>query len=172
MAQPPIDKKTSNSPDKQGLKAALLKSLDDEIEVALQAATTAQVTASDSNNKPENKYDTLALEAAYLAHGQSERILGLQQTRIQVVKWPVPEFSENDMVRTGAYVELVAEDDTEQAVFIALVGGRQLLINGRSILVISSETPLAKSLAGSSMGDEITLTLGGKAQRWEVLRLA
>lgn len=172
MAQPSTDKKTSNPLDKQALKAALLQSLDDEINTALQAATTAQVTASDANNKPENQYDTLALEAAYLAHGQSERILGLQQTRIQVAKWPVPELTGNDSVRTGAYVELIAKDDTEQAVFISLVGGRQLLINGRSVLVISSETPLAKSLAGCHVGDEVSLTLGGKAQYWALLRVA
>jgi transcription elongation GreA/GreB family factor len=172
MAQPPTDKKTTHLPDKQALKAALLQSLDDEINTALQSATTAQVTASDANNKPENQYDTLALEAAYLAHGQSERILGLQQMRIQVAKWPVPEFSNNDTVRTGAYVELMAEDDTEQALFIAPVGGRKLLANGRNVLVVSNETPLAKSLAGSGVGDEISLTLGGKAQHWEVLSLA
>ena len=146
MAQPPTDKKTTHLSDKQALKAALLQSLDDEINTAL--------------------------EAAYLAHGQSERILGLQQMRIQVAKWPVPEFSNNDTVRTGAYVELMAEDDTEQALFIAPVGGRKLLVNGRNVLVVSNETPLAKSLAGSGVGDEISLTLGGKVQHWEVLSLA
>lgn len=171
MAQPPVDKKTDRFPDKQVLKAALLQSLDDEINVALQSATTAHGTASDANNKPENKYDTLALEAAYLAHGQSERILGLQQMRIQVAKWPVPELSDNDSIRLGACVEVIAEDDTKQRVFIAPVGGKKLQIEGQSILVISSETPLAKSLLGKSLGDEVSLTLGGKAQYWEVLRL-
>ena len=171
MAQPPVDKKTDRFLDKQALKAALLQSLDDEINVALQSATTAHGTASDANNKPENKYDTLALEAAYLAHGQSERILGLQQMRIQVAKWPVPELSDNDSIRLGACVEVIAEDDTKQRVFIAPVGGKKIQIEGQSILVISSETPLAKSLLGKSLGDEVSLTLGGKAQYWEVLRL-
>lgn len=172
MAQPPVDKKTDRFLDKQALKAALLQSLDDEINVALQSATTAHGTASDANNKPENKYDTLALEAAYLAHGQSERILGLQQMRIQVAKWPVPELNDNDSIRLGAYVEVIAEDDAKQRVFIAPVGGKKLQIEGQSILVISSETPLAKSLLGKSVGDEVSLTLGGKAQYWKVLRLA
>ena len=52
--------------DKNQLRTILLASLDQEIEAALAAAQQAQETASHEDNQPENQYDTLSLEAAYL----------------------------------------------------------------------------------------------------------
>lgn len=162
MTQPPMDK--------QVLKAALLQSLDDEIEAALLAAREAQATASHEGNKPENKWDTLALEAAYLAHGQSERILQLQQTRIMLAKWSVPDFPADEPIRSGACIHLLC-DDVSQWLFIAPAGGRQLTLNGTAVLVVNHETPLAKTLNGLAAGDEALLTLGGRPALWEIDRV-
>ena len=159
MTQPPMDK--------QVLKTALLQSLDDEIEAALQAAREAQATASHEGNKPENKWDTLALEAAYLAHGQSERILQLQQTRIMLAKWSVPEFGDDDPVRNGACIHLLC-DEAQQWLFIAPVGGRQLHLGDKVVLVVNHETPLACALMGLAAGDEALLTLGGAPALWDI----
>jgi len=156
---------------KQSIKQAMLASLDDEITTALAAAGEAQATASHADNKPENQYDTLALEAAYLAHGQSERILQLQKTRIDVARWPVPDL-DGAAIRLGACVHLESNTDgTEEWVFIAPFGGRRLQVDGNSILVVSHEAPLARQLAGLCVDDEVRLTLGGKEGDWAVVRV-
>ncbi|HCG79625.1 MAG TPA: transcription elongation factor, partial [Oceanospirillales bacterium] len=122
-------------------------------------------------NKPENQYDTLALEAAYLAHGQSERILQLQQARINLSRWVAPDFSEYDSVRMGACVVLLSENDEERSIFIAPVGGRELEFEGEKILVVNQEAPVTRRLCGLQIGDEVELTLGGRSSLWELLAI-
>lgn len=158
--------------DKQALKETLLESIDEEIKAATAASTSAQEAASHEDNQPENQYDTLALEAAYLAHGQSERILKLQESRIALEKWHCPNLQSDDSIRLGAYVQLVSENDVEDYVFLSIIGGRHIEFDGKKITLVSMETPLAKALAGCYEGDELTLTLGGQHQRWEVVSIA
>ena len=170
---------------KQSIKQAMLASLDDEITTALAAAGEAQATASHADNKPENQYDTLALEAAYLAHGQSERILALQKERMQLNRWSIPTFSEDDSIRAGALVGLCLLDDdasgqnhsshSNQAnkpqphwIQIAPLGARRLEVDGRLIQVVHQTTPIAKALLGREVGDEIELSLRGQAELWEI----
>jgi len=158
--------------DKSDLKAVLLASLDQEIDAALAAAQQAQETASHEDNKPENQYDTLSLEAAYLAHGQSERILQLQEERILLAKWPVPEFETDDQIATGAFVVLENEEATEQKlIWITPKGGRSILIQGQTVLVVSPDAPLAKQLMGMCEGDEIQLSQGTSQTFWEIIKL-
>ncbi len=162
--------------DKQILKNALLEALDAAIDAAMQAAREAQATASHEGNKPENKWDTLALEAAYLAHGQSERILKLQQQRIALGKWTVPDLDADDTIRNGACVT-VGLEGVHRHLFIAPLGGYQLRIDNSDaaaagvadVVVVSHETPLARALTGRCEGDEVTLTLGGKSACWEII---
>lgn len=154
---------------KSALKEALLAALDGEIAAALNAARQAQETASHEGNKPENQYDTLALEAAYLAHGQSERIRELQETRILIGQWPVPDFSEDDTIASGALIQLLdtqskSAQQNQRWLWIAPVGGRQLVAEGRTIAVLSTQAPLAQTLKRLSIGDEVVM---GK-ECWEI----
>lgn len=156
--------------NKAKLKSALVKSLTDEIETALAAASRAQEDASHEGNKPENKYDTLALEAAYLAHGQSERIVELQRTLIDIEKWQLPT-SKTDTVTLGSCVELLSEDDITFIVFIAPVGAQQLIVDGINVQVVNQKTPLAVQLIGKTYEDEVQLTIGGRVQYWEIFSI-
>ncbi|WP_305844875.1 hypothetical protein [Photobacterium leiognathi] len=59
-------------------KQMLLDDIQEKLTLTLQAATEAAMraynTATDDENVAENQYDTLALEASYLAHGQAQRV--------------------------------------------------------------------------------------------------
>lgn len=62
-------------------KQMLLDDIQEKLKLTLQAATEAAMraynTATDDENVAENQYDTLALEASYLAHGQAQRVEGM-----------------------------------------------------------------------------------------------
>jgi hypothetical protein len=158
--------------NKSQLKPLLLSALDEEIEVALAAARRAQETASHEGNKPENKYDTFSLEAAYLAHGQSERILALQHERMQLVKWQVPEFDEHSVITTGALIALQAhaipaQPPQQRWIWIAPMGGKRLQLDGCSVLVISARAPLSALLRTLGVGEELLLD----GLIWEIMAL-
>ncbi|MAD45093.1 MAG: hypothetical protein CMI02_03860 [Oceanospirillaceae bacterium] len=151
---------------KRQLKAALLAALDEEIQAALDGATQAHETASHEDNKPENQYDTLALEAAYLAHGQSERIRTLQETRIRISHWQAADYSDDEGIQTGVLVMLqpVQHPAAARWLWITPVGGRQLQVDGHDIQVISTQAPLARQLMQCMAGDDVMIN----QQRWEV----
>lgn len=149
--------------NKVALKKSLLTSLDHEINEALKAARQAQETAAHKDNQPENQYDTLSLEAAYLAHGQSERILKLQQERLLLEKWLAPEFDSEAVIGTGALVTLMNEENMQRLIWITPCSSRLL---DQQIQAVSSETPLAKRLAGLGIDDEVVLPLRQREELW------
>lgn len=65
--------------DKKKLLRLITEKLAADLEVAVRAAQTAHETATHEENVAENKYDTLGLEAAYLAAGQSRRVEEIRQ---------------------------------------------------------------------------------------------
>ncbi|WP_221794942.1 GreA/GreB family elongation factor [Oceanobacter mangrovi] len=138
------------------LKLELLASCDRDIEAALAAARTAHESASHEDNQPENKYDTLALEAAYLAHGQSERILQLQQEKIRLGRWEPLAFDDSSPIALGALVTLEYEDE-QRLVWITPGGGRQLMQDGQLVQLVSAATPLALALIGKELDDEVVM---------------
>ena len=82
--------------EKQSLINTIIEQLEAELENALQSAETARLAAIDDQSVAETQYDTLGLEASYLAHGQSERAANLI-TQINAYKaLPVKDFSIDD----------------------------------------------------------------------------
>ncbi|MGB1090790.1 MAG: hypothetical protein ACPGYX_01605 [Oceanobacter sp.] len=151
------------------LKQQLLEDLDTDIEAAISAAQAAQQDAAHEDNQPENQYDTLSLEAAYLAHGQSERIRRIQDERIRVGQWSVSDSDvskdqaeESESIRLGSLVCLAKDADEdaepeERWIWITPIGGREIHLseNQPGILVISKDTPLAKTLFKLDEGDDL-----------------
>lgn len=144
---------------KTELKQVLLDCLQQEIDDGVYAAQQAQEAASHEDNQPENQYDTLSLEAAYLAHGQSERILALQEEKIRISQWPVSDQKtpeEPGSIRLGALLNLQTNQGEESVwLWLTPIGGRQIDVGGKTILVISVDAPLAKRLTGLEEGDQV-----------------
>ena len=59
--------------DKPHLLALIVATLAHDLDVLTRAAQTAYEAATAEENIAENKYDTLGLEASYLATGQARR---------------------------------------------------------------------------------------------------
>ncbi|WP_062262343.1 hypothetical protein [Endozoicomonas arenosclerae] len=147
--------------NKTQIQEALIHALEQQWHSALNAAEQAQKTASDSENQPEHQYDTLALEAAYLAHGQSERVLELEENLAIARKLILKEYSVDDPIGMSALAVLQDAQKHEQYFFISPVGGgMQLSIAGRVITIINPDAPVARKLTGSYLGDEIELPAG------------
>lgn len=136
-----------------------------------QAAQTAHEAATHEENIAENKYDTLGLEAAYLATGQARRADAIRQA---IVTWrsfsPTP-YSSSKGIQLGALVCLVDSNDKQQSFFIGPDGGNMTLGSGADLVqVISSKAPLAQAMLGKCEGDEVTFQIGAVQQLFEVLK--
>lgn len=76
--------------DKLWLQQQVLQRLADDLQRVEQAARFAHETATHEENIAENKYDTLGLEASYLATGQARRAEALRQALLQWRQWVPP----------------------------------------------------------------------------------
>ena len=131
----------------------------DHFRASLRAALAAQARATDAarheatgaESRAENKYDTRATEASYLAAGQGERLQALRQ----VVAWLDQLDGEPCSVAgAGALVGLVA-DGAPRIVLLGPVGGHSVGVDGHTVALISVRAPLGEALLGAEEDDEV-----------------
>jgi transcription elongation GreA/GreB family factor len=158
--------------DKSVLRQQVLERLAEDLLQAEQALRAAHEAATHEENIAENKYDTLGLEAAYLATGLARRA---EAIRLAMANWrqfrPGP-YDASRGIQLGALVCLVDSDDQQQQLFLGPDGGNMRLVSGdQPVQVISSEAPLGRALLGQCEGDEVSIQLASIRQRFEVLRV-
>ncbi len=156
--------------DKLLLQQQVLKRLADDLRQAEQAVRVAHETATHEENIAENKYDTLGLEAAYLATGQARRAEAIRQAMAQWRQFRPSPYDGGKGIQLGALVGLVDADDQRQQFFLGPDGGSMKLLSGDQLVqVISSEAPLARAMLGKCVGDEVSLQVAAVRQQFEVL---
>lgn len=158
--------------DKLVLRQQVLDQLADDLLQAEQAVRTAHEAATHEENIAENKYDTLGLEAAYLATGQARRA---EAIRHAMTLWrqfrPLP-YDASQGIQLGALVCLVDADDRQQQVFLGPDGGSmKLRCEAQLVQVVTSEAPLGRALLGRCEGDEVSIRIAATRHLFEVLRV-
>lgn len=150
------------------MKDRVIQALRDKLASELQAvesvaAATRSEVGSDETRQ-EGKYDTRATEASYLARGQAWRIAELRQ----LVAWfGAVEARPMDVARVGALVEI--EGPRTELLFIAPVGGAKVQVDGRTVRVISTASPLGSALAELEEGDGFEVATPRGTVDYEVL---
>jgi transcription elongation GreA/GreB family factor len=158
--------------DKFLLQQQVVERLAEDLLQAEQAARAAHETATHEENVAENKYDTLGLEAAYLATGQVRRAEALRQMLANWRQFRPRPYDAAKGVQLGALVCLVDSDDRQLHLFLGPEGGSMKLASGTQIVqVISSEAPLGRAMLGKCEGDEVSMEVASIRQRFEVLRV-
>ena len=128
--------------------AALSKSL----EVLTKAARASHAEATHESNKPENKYDTRGLEAAYLAGGQARQAREILEAIKLYEAMPAREFAADEPIDLGALVEFES-DGARSLYFIGpKSGGLEIRHRGKEIMVITPLSPLGQNLMGRKAG--------------------
>lgn len=156
--------------DKSLLQQQVLQRLTADLQQVEQAARQAHETATHEENIAENKYDTLGLEAAYLATGQARRAQGIRQAMAAWRQFAHTPYNPTQGIRLGALVCLVDVQDQQQLLFLGPDGGSMKLANGAEIIqVISSDTPLGRAMLGKCEGDEVTVQVAHSRLEFEVL---
>lgn len=138
-----------------------------------QALREAHEAATHEENIAENKYDTLGLEAAYLATGQARRAEAIRQALAHWRQFRPRPYDAGLGIQLGARVCLADPNGQQQHLFLGPAGGSMKLHSGTQIVqVISSDAPLGRALLGKGEGDEVVIGTGPAHQRFEVLQVA
>lgn len=144
--------------NKNALLQTIIERLADDLDVARRAAQTAYETATHEENVAENKYDTLGLEASYLATGQARRMEEIRQGLLRYQQLKMRAYDDETGVELGALVQLLAAGKPAQWFFLGPeAAGLKVECQGQQVLVITPLSPLGKALLGKFGGDELTV---------------
>ena len=158
--------------DKFLLRQQVLERLAEDLMQAELAVRVAHEAATHEENIAENKYDTLGLEAAYLATGQARRAKAIRQAMANWRQFSPSPHDASKGIQLGALVCLVGSDDKQQHFFLGPDGGSMKLLSGAQVVqVISSEAPLGRAMLGKCESDEVSIQVASIRQRLEVLRV-
>ena len=155
--------------NKTAVHLLMLEKLAIDLDVLQRAAQTAYEAATHAENIAENKYDTLGLEASYLATGQARRVEEIRQALKNCRAMPLAPYNPAQGIQLGALVNLEAENASEQWLLLAPdAAGLKLDHDGQTVTVITPRSPLGAALLGKQLDDEVQINVGGAVQVFSV----
>jgi len=146
--------------------------LADELSAVQTAAAATASAATHEESKAENQYDTRGLEASYLAGAQLERVAELEGAIIRLKNTPPKDFAEDDRIGLTALVTLEHEGAHFLYLMMAVGAGISLHDAGRTITVITPQSPLGRALLGKCCGDEVVITTPQGERHFEITSIS
>ncbi|MBJ7549466.1 hypothetical protein [Marinomonas ostreistagni] len=151
------------------LYLALIAYAENRVLVAKEAANQARSAATNKESVAETKWDTFGLENSYLAHGQSVRVAECETDLAYFRKF---SFAESDEVTVGSAFQVEREDGWGKVIILSqCCGGGEFECQGRSILLVTPQTPLGRSLLGREEGDKVLMKSRGVDQEARIVRI-
>ncbi|MBJ7538184.1 GreA/GreB family elongation factor [Marinomonas transparens] len=162
--------------NKRRVKEAITNALLKRFETAKLAAQQAHGAATNEESVAENKYDTFGLEASYLAHGQSQRVLECEADWLIYDRKECIGLESDAAIGIWTLVELQLLNLTTPSskyFFVSpCAGGLTVKVGEQSIYLVTTSSPVGKKLIGKNIGDEITLLQGGVQIDYEVVAVS
>jgi len=144
--------------DKTQLVTLIIASLTEALNQAITAANQAHEAAVDDQSVAETQYDTLAIEASYLAEGQSRRVQALQGAIQAYQQLICLDFSHGKAIALSALVQLSSGQEKNQWFFIGpAAGGLRCQFKQQHITVITPQSPMGQALMDKQSDDDIEL---------------
>lgn len=158
---------------KQQLVVTIIARLEADLALFTAAARHAHAAATHEECQPDNKYDTTALEASYIAQGQANRAQEIRQSLEAYRSLELQGFDDDTPVRLSALVTLEDEVGGERRLFIGpQAGGMRLANPAGEIVVITPAAPLGKRLLGLVAGDEVLGVDAGKGTVYTIVSVS
>lgn len=141
-------------------------------QTAIAAAMQAYKTATGEANVAENKYDTLGLEASYLAQGQAQRVVECMLDVTAFQQLETTSHCPDEPISTGALICLVDRHGLERRLLLGpSAGGLNIVFDNKKIVVITPSSPLGKALFGQYVDDEVEITVAGEKQVYKIVSI-
>lgn len=151
-------------PNKKQLADLVVTALSKQLQQAIDAAKEAHAAAVDDQSVAETQYDTLAIEASYLAEGQSKRVMEFQHAIEAYKALELIEFKSDSSIVLGSLVQLSTDSETNHWFFIGpAAGGFRCQVDQQNITVITPQSPMGIALIGKQLDDDIEVKLGNNS---------
>lgn len=155
--------------DKQKLLQSVIKLLQEDLTRAQAAYASTNEAATAEENRPENQFDTRALEASFLARGQAARISEVEHGIKVLRELPMKEFTSDTPIQGGALVTVEC-DGSKVKHFVLPVGAGISVPDGKEkISVVTYSSPLGALLLGKTEGDTFVFNRAGAKKEFDIV---
>lgn len=142
----------------------IITHLQTDVDAMKKAEQFSHSVATDKENQPKNRHDTLALESSYLAQVQCDRANQMEAILMAYQALRGEVIAEGDMIRLSALVSVEEKGHPRQHYFIGPKtggwAGLELEADGECVTVITSASPIGQALLGHKTGDTLSVKLG------------
>jgi hypothetical protein len=155
-------------PSKEAVLKGFIEKFKAEHAALIQSAKAAHQAATHEESQAEDRHDTFAIEASYLAAGQAVRVEELDRTIVEFESF-LAGTSPRSTIAVGDLVSYACEGAITHAFLAKNGGGTKLTLDGVTIQVISPTSPLGDELIGRKAGEEFELELRGSVRDYRIL---
>jgi len=153
--------------DKQHILDLIIEQLRADLKVCEGAVAIARDTATHSDALGSSRYETMGVEASYLAQGQGLRLLEVERSLAWFNQVKLAEAG--GIIRLSSLVSLLDEQGETQLLWLAAdAGGMKIEHAGNGITVITPKSPLGKAMLGKHEGDSFDINIAGKPRCFEI----
>lgn len=160
--------------NKTDILRLIIGQLSHDLSVQFNAALAAHEASTHEENIPDNKYETLALEASYVAQGQANRAQELRRALEAYKQLLLLQYDDTSAIGLTALVTLSGAEGTVRRFFIGPLEGGLKLVDERSgaeTVVITPASPLGRDLIGRGVGDLVSLRVGSGVSQFEIVEV-
>lgn len=150
-----LPRHTMPSETKQRIVALILEKLREEFDARLAASRQTRAEGNDEESKAEGKYDTRSIEENYLADGLAQQAQAAALAAAEFEKVPLEDLPPGSLADVGALVEIEFPDGVEWFFIGPAGGGTEITLDGRTITVVTPESPLGAKILDRRAGDDI-----------------
>jgi len=153
--------------DKAVILALIIERLRADLAIAEQAVAVARDTATHADAQGSSRYETMGLEASYLAQGQGARLLEVERALASFTRLKLAE--PGPTIGISSLLCLRDENGSSQLLWLASdAGGLKLQYGNMDITVITPKSPLGRVLIGKTAADELEISIAGKGRCYEI----
>jgi len=146
---------------KQALLEAVIHALEAELVRQAQANAQSNAATTFSASNADKQRDTTGFEAAYLARGYAQHALTLRNHIDQLKTMEVEDFTGQE-IDVGALVEVEMDGDVDCYLLLNGGGGTEVSADGKTVTVITPESPLGQVLMGNIEAGFVELPSGAE----------
>lgn len=156
---------------KKELIAVFIVHLEKELSILKDAARATAEAATNEESRPENEYDTRALEASYLAGAQSKRVVEVLEVLTLFRTISFKEFKKGDAIEATALIDISLDGKKNRLLMMPIGGGVNLSADGQNVQIVTPHSTLGETILGLKVGETAEFEVGPKIRECEILAI-
>lgn len=150
---------------------AIINAFKVEFDLLSQSAKSAHEAATHEESRAEDSHDTRSIEAGYLAGAQSARLEDLKRTIHYFQHLPLQDFKASAAIDLGALIQVECQKRQFHYFVTQRGGGKSIVFEGKTVQLITPQTPLGEELMDKCVGDEAEVESQGASRVYKIIQL-